>query len=253
MPMENSSGMRGSPCSPPSACALFPSIIVPRVTGRPTIRQPHKWQQCPGCRHPRQTAQHRSPVDMVVCPYSIDTEDGGGWIRVCCGPQHVTDAIRPRPRRQGTLKRRTLGFKDFAELFRQCPRHEPPERASCSDASHTTIRFGQRRQSGPHPGTGCCKQTTTTRTCLCCPACLSGVRMSNPPGPGEDPRGALFMLHGSVWLEIENLFRQWSSEGLRAPLLHLLECRVSARCQLLLSNTAGLGTLLLPGHTAQRP
>ena len=103
---------------------LLSRIIVPRVTGRPSVRHPHKWQQCPLRPAPAPTGTTSLPVNMVVRPDPINTWDGGGWIRVRCCAKHVTDEVCPRPRGQSTLERRTLRFEHFTELFRQLPRYE---------------------------------------------------------------------------------------------------------------------------------
>ena len=90
---------------------------------------------------------------------------------------------------------------------------------------------------GPWPGTSCCKQTTTTRTCLCCPTYLSDVCMSNRQVLmkilevhfSDSPETCCDPSSTGVSGSKSSTFRQLFGEGLRAPLLHLLERRVSTR------------------------
>ena len=69
--MENKSGIRGSPCSPPSACydCAFPTRVVPPIVqGRVGVTEAHERQDVTSPWHGRQPSPAQ---DVIVMPSTL--------------------------------------------------------------------------------------------------------------------------------------------------------------------------------------
>ena len=126
-------------------------------------------------------------------------------------PQHVPDTICPRSGRQGVLKRpRALCFEHRHELLCECSRHQTSEGTSGRDSPDPTVRLRQCRESRSHQSRRDLFRDLRLRERRACSeqqlSCVTLIQKSfkcsyvHPPGPGEEPRGALLRLVRNVGL-----------------------------------------------------
>ena len=135
VPSANKSGMRGSPCSPPSPCGMsceLPISSSHTCVGRAAVEHPHEGEDLISTVHPQETLQHNLSGDQIVRPHAINRHHCGFFILVGHGLYDVCDA-------EGVLEGCCGLLGLFGHLLRNGSRHKPPHDVSHDDPPHTSI------------------------------------------------------------------------------------------------------------------
>ena len=149
MPKLKSSGMRGSPCSPPLCLMNLvpgPGASFPHVRGGAGVHGSYKGQQPLQTGHAVQLLQEAAPQHVVICPHAVNGKHC--TLRICVGerPDRVSDAISARPCGEGELIWCTQRPSRIDEPMSS----QPASGTTCR--WHTTILFLQGCHGRTHKG-----------------------------------------------------------------------------------------------------